>query len=214
MQSASAAHSGAPRIGARWLRGGSVWWASLVACAAVLSRRQLSDYDLPWNLATGRILLETRQIPRVDDLAFTARPLRYVEVLGDALLYAVYAVTGAAGLQLLCAGIGALALALLVSRAEGLGALRWLWGALGLYAGSQWFIMRPVMFSYVGVILTLIVLEAHRRAPDRRRGRLLLSSLVPLFFVWANVHGFVASGTWLALGYAVYRGIARLLAPR
>src|SRR5690606_15520753 len=109
---------------------------------------------------------------------------------------------------------GGLAVAVPVGRPGPLGPRRWLWGALGLFAASEWFIMRPVMFSYVGVILTLIVLEAHRGAPDRQRARRRLGWLVPLFFVWANVHGFVALGAWLAVAYALYRATARALARR
>jgi hypothetical protein len=191
-----------------WAR--ATWWTSSIAALAILSRRQLTDFDLPWNLATGRILLATRQIPRVDDIAYTARPLRYVEVLGDALLFAVYSATGAAGLQVLCAVIGLLAVVLLHVRTQNLGSVRWLWCALGLYALSEWFIMRPVMISWLAMIVTLSLLEVHRLAPDRRGGRRALAALVPLFFAWANIHGFVALGAALALGYALYRAGARV----
>src|SRR3954469_21848784 len=129
---------GAQRSGARRNAARSVWFACALAAVALLGRRQLTDFDLPWNLATGRIVLQTRHIPSVDDLAFTARPLRYVEVMGDSLLYAVYAVTGPAGLQLLAAVIGVSVLALLEARSRGLGSLRWSWAGLGLFALSDW----------------------------------------------------------------------------
>ncbi len=177
---------------------------------ALLARRQLTDFDLPWNLATGRILLQTRHIPSIDDLAFTARPLRYVEVLGDAFLYALYAATGAAGLQLLCAVIGVSALVLLEARTRSLGSLRWLWAGLGLFALSDWFILRPVLFSWLGLLLTLSLLERHRLAAAPARGRWALAALTPLFLIWANVHGFVALGVAAAIGYAAYRCGARL----
>jgi hypothetical protein len=189
-----------------------VWWASLIASGVILSRRQLSDFDLPWNLATGRILLATRRIPHIDDLAYTARPLRYVEVLADAPLYAVYSSTGAAGLQVIGALIGLVTLSLLQARAKDMKMVRWLWGALGLYALGDWVIVRPVLLSWVGLSVTMSLLELHRLAPDRRGGRRALAGLVPLFFLWANSHGFVALGVALAVGYALYRALARVFA--
>lgn len=203
----------APNTAVRgWQRG--VWLACLLGALVILARRQLTDFDLPWNLATGRIVLQTRQIPVVDDLAFTARPLRYVEVLGDTALYAIYAATGAGGLQLLCACVGLGTIGLLESRARHMGLLRWPWAALGLYALSDWFVMRPVLFSWLGLIVTLNLLQRHRLARDLRQARWALAALVPLFFAWANVHGFVALGVALALGYALYRSGARLLGRR
>jgi hypothetical protein len=189
-----------------------VWFVCAIAAVALLGRRQLTDFDLPWNLATGRIVLQTRHIPSVDEIAFTARPLRYVEALGDSLLYALYAVTGPAGLQLLCALIGVSAVALLEARTRGLGSLRWLWAGLGLFALSDWFVMRPVLFSWLGLLVTLSLLERHRLAPAQARGRWALAALTPLFLIWSNVHGFVALGVAVALGYALYRCGARLFA--
>jgi len=201
----AAQRSGVLRNAAR-----SVWFACALAAVALLGRRQLTDFDLPWNLATGRIVLQTRHIPSIDDLAFTARQLRYVEVLGDSLLYAIYAVTGAAGLQLLGAAIGVSAVALLEARTRGLGSLRWPWAGLGLFALSDWFILRPVLFSWLGLLVTLSLLEQHRLAPAQARGRWALAALTPLFFVWANMHGFVALGAAIAIGYALFRCCTRL----
>lgn len=202
-----------PNPGVRFDPARAIWWLGCVGSGVIMSRRQLTDYDLPWNLATGRLLLERGRIPSVDELAYTARPLRYVEVFGDASLFALYSRTGAAGLQVLCAGIGLLAVALLHVRTARLGALRWLWGALGLFALSDWCVMRPVMFSWLAILLTLGALDAHRRDPEQRRGRAALASLVPLFFLWANVHGFVALGVPLVLAYAAYRAlVARIVA--
>src|SRR5204863_8969729 len=102
--------------------------------------------------------------------------------------------TGAAGLQIAGALIGVVALALLQTRASAMGPIRWLWAGLGFYALADWIILRPVMFSWLGLIVTLSLLERHRLASDRRRGRWALFMLVPLLFVWANIHGIVSLG--------------------
>lgn len=119
--------------------------------------------------------------------------------LGDGFLYGIYALTGALGLQILCAGLGLASIALLHAQTTRIGPLRWPWISLGLFALSDWFLMRPVLFSWAGLLITLTLLEAHRTAPERQRARRLLLALVPLFFVWANVHGFVAIGALLAV---------------
>ena len=43
----------------------------VLVCGAVCAFRPLRDFDLPWNLATGRLIWQTGSIPRIDDLAFT-----------------------------------------------------------------------------------------------------------------------------------------------
>lgn len=45
--------------------------------------------DLPWNLASGKVLVPMRGIPAHDMLGDTHGTLRYVEVLGDVGLFAI-----------------------------------------------------------------------------------------------------------------------------
>jgi hypothetical protein len=181
----------------------------VVGSVVALSFRPLTDYDLPWNLATGRIIWSTRAIPRVDDLAFTARPLRYVEPLGDLLLYLTQHAFGARGLQVLGACLAGLTLLTLYAAGRRAGPIALLITGFAAAALADWFYLRPVLFSYAALPFTLLLLSTHRASPGTRRGRLALGGLVVLHLVWANIHGFVAIGCALVVGYAGFRLVAR-----
>jgi hypothetical protein len=187
---------------------------SVLASSVALCFRPLTDYDLPWNLATGRIIWNTQSIPRIDDLAFTARPLRYVEPLGDLLLFLTEHLLGVRGLQVLgalLAGVVVLTLFAFNRRAGPMAVL--ITGFAGA-ALASWLYLRPVVFSFFGLGLTLGLLAVHRASPGTRRGRRALAWLIPFHWAWANTHGFVAIGCALVVGYAGVRLATRLLRGR
>ena len=194
----------------RYLRlGQAALLLGAVGSVVALSFRPLTDYDLPWNLATGRIIWSTRSIPRVDDLAFTARPLRYVEPLGDLLLFLTHQAFGPRGLQVLGALLGGSILLTLYAVGRRAGPMALLVTGFAAAALADWFYLRPVLFSYAALPLTLLCLSVHRACPGTRRGHLALGGLVLLHLAWANIHGFVALGCALVVGYAGFRLAAR-----
>lgn len=186
---------------------------ALIALAVGVGVRRMADPDLPWHLATGRIIAATRSLPRTDDLSFTHQPVRYVESVSDALLYALYALGGPVTLQAL-AGLLALAVALVAwRRAAGAGPIAALFAALLVASMGPWLITRPATLSFALLGLALLALEAHRAAPGTPHGRRALWALVPLHALWANVHGFVVVSVAITALYAGARVAARLL-PR
>lgn len=161
----------------------------LAATVVVLSRRPLTDYDLPWNLATGRILWASHAIPRIDDLAFTHGALRYVEVVGDWFLWGVRRYFGDRGLQTVGALSAAIAFGATFLRARRAHPIAMLLTSWLAAATVSWFTVRPATLSFALLSAGLLVIDGHRECVTRWT-RLL--PVVPLAFLWANVHGFVA----------------------
>jgi hypothetical protein len=79
---------------------------------------------------------------------------------------------------------------------------------------NAWLLVRPATLGFLFTALTLAAIEAHRRSPATRPGRLALAGVVPLAAVWANSHGSVTLGIALVGGYAAYRACCRAAAGR
>jgi len=190
----------------------------LVLVVIVLSLRRLDDWDLPWHLATGRVIAQTHSIPRIDDLAFTHGVVKYTEVISDVLLYGVIHVFGPFGLQLLNGlTVGATALAL-HRTLRGVGPFSYIVVALAIVTMSPWLYIRPATLSLLLLAVVMLVIDLHRREPESQRSERALLLLVPLQFVWANVHGYAPLGAILLWLHAGHRVVARLrpspLTPR
>ncbi len=187
-----------------WLPG-----LGLIAVFAALSRRMLGDFDLPWHLAMGRVVASTRSLPKVDDLAFTHRPIQYTEFVSDLTLYAAHQLAGPLGIQVLVALAVVATAGLVWACQRKVGPMAWVAVALSLAAMNAWLIARPATFGFCMLAAALFLFETHRAAPTTRGGTRALFSLVPLFVLWANVHPSVFLGVSIAVGYAGYRLVCR-----
>lgn len=182
----------------------AVWTVGVVLTGLVVSARKLGDFDLPWHLAFGRLVVSAKFIPRVDDLAYTHRPIEYAEFLADLLLYGLMRLTGPLGLQVLGGVLTMLVLWVLAVKLRG-GPAGLLVSASAIAAASAWFIVRPATISFLLIAWTPVALEIHRSDPLSKPSRVALVSLVPLHLLWANLHGFVVIGAALVVVYALYR---------
>ena len=181
-----------------------VWTLGVVATGVAVSVRKLGDFDLPWHLAFGRLIASTNAIPRVDDLAYTHRPIEYAEFLADLLLYGLMRFAGPLGLQVL-GGVLTMLVLWVLSRELRTGPAGLLVAASAVAAAGAWFIVRPATLSFVLVAWTAAALESHRSNPLSRSGRAMLASLVPVHLLWANLHGFVVVGLTVVVAYLLYR---------
>lgn len=186
----------------------ALFLAACGAFAAAITARRLGDFDLPWHLATGRVIAQTHQVPKIDPLAFTHEPLRYVEPLGDLASWGLYRAFGPLGLQMIGGAVAWIVAATLFAHARK-SAVTFGLVALVLAALAGWLVVRPATISFAFIAYELMVLERHRRAPDEPRARIGLATLPLVALVWGNVHGFVAFGVWLLLGYFGYRVLSR-----
>ena len=79
----------------------------------------VADYDMGWQLATGRYVVQHHQIPRTDVLSFTSagKPWAYPPFAG-VLFYLTYTAFGYAGLSWFCALACLAVVAYLVRRGD------------------------------------------------------------------------------------------------
>lgn len=172
-----------------------------------LASRCLGNPDLGWHLATGRSIVAHGAIPRIDDLAVSHAPVRYVLAISDVLLYLAMRVGGDGGVQVFGALVALTTPLLTVIQGRKTPAALMV-AALLAAALNAWVSPSSSPCSLPLLAATLLLLDLHRRAPDSRGGRRALFGLVPLLFVWANTHGTVTVGAIIVLTYAFDRLVA------
>lgn len=186
----------------------------LVACVAA---RRLGDFDLPMHMATGRLLLQTWHLPRVDDFSYLHGTIRYIEVISVVLFYGAFRLGGALGLQLV-GGVAAGALASsLWLQSRRFGPIALVSTAVAVASASSFLVVRSSALSFPLLAATLLALDGHRRHAregNRRRATQWLAAFVGLAFVWANVHGSVPFGLLVGLMYLGYRVACRVARGR
>ncbi len=174
----------------------------LLVCGVFVALRDFEvDPDLWWHIKVGESILATHRWPTTDPYSFTAagQPWLAYEWLGDILIAGTARVGGLRGLQALLIVLGAaimLALygyATLRSRNSKAGFLT---ATVLLVLAVANFNLRPQMFGYLFLILTLIALERFRQGKPAA-----LWFLPPLFLIWINTHGSWEIGLGIILVY-------------
>ena len=146
----------------------------------------VADYDMGWQLATGRYVVQHHQIPRTDVLSFTSagKPWAYPPFAG-VLLYLTYGAFGYAGLSWFCALACLGVVAYLVRRGDIGSAFLAMLAVQSIAARTG---PRADLFSTVFFAFFLGELWAYHRGT---RCRLWLLPVLMLF--WVNLHpGFIA----------------------
>ncbi len=157
-----------------------------------MAARNALDPDMWWHLRTGQLILQNHAVFHADPYSFTRAGVLWVnhEWLSDILMFALYRFTGWTGLIAAFAVIISATFVLVFRRCQGsasLAALVTVWAA---FATSPVWGVRPQMISLLlaSVLLTL-------RETDRR----LAWWIVPLMWLWANLHAGFALGIVLLL---------------
>jgi tetratricopeptide (TPR) repeat protein len=146
----------------------------------------VADYDMGWQLATGRYVVQHHQIPRTDVLSFTSagKPWAYPPFAG-VLLYLTYCAFGYAGLSWFCALACLAVVAYLVHRGDIGSAVLAMLAVQSIAARTA---PRADLFSTMFFAFFLGELWAYHRGT---RSRPWLLPVVMLF--WVNLHpGFIA----------------------
>lgn len=170
-----------------------------------LSLAPVSDGDIWWHLATGRLIAEGGGIPHTDPFTYTAfgRPWVTHEWLSAVLFFQLHRLGGIHLLVLFKAGLAALAVTLgaFAGLAGGRARERLAGAALGVVLAAPLIslraFVRPHMLTAVllGVLLLFLRLES---TTGQRRWRV---ALAPLFLLWANLHSGFILGFLLVLLY-------------
>lgn len=152
----------------------------------------MTDFDGPWHLACGRLIVETGTVPRADPFCFSSDGLDWINLnwLAQVVLYRVYAWRGFEGTislagLLLVVTLGAVTLA---ARARGAGAVATLAGLVPLWvtvvAAHS---IRPQAATFALVALVALVLE--RPDPDLRFGWRRAGLVLAALLLWSQLHG-------------------------
>jgi len=169
----------------------------------------LADADYFWHFATGRLIADSGQVPSSDPFSFTwaGRPWTPHEWLGELLIY--WLVSGLGGtltaivFGLLSAGavaLGALTAARLTAARLGARSLPIVVAAaISALVLVGYVTVRPQVISWLLFgVLSLLLLSLDGARP--RRALLL----IPLFVVWANLHGLYVVGLGAVAVYALF----------
>ena len=174
----------------------------LVAVALIGVHDRLPDPDTWWHVAVGEQILRTHTWPNSDPYSFTAPGAHWIayEWLGEVAMALAARAGGLSGLAALLFGLVAAITAFLYSyfyvRCGNAKAACVATGIL-LPIAAAVFTLRPQLFGYVFLLITLICLERFRQGHSRA-----LWFLPPLFLVWVNTHGtFVFGLVAIALYY-------------
>ena len=166
--------------------------------------RPLVDNSFFTHLSTGRLILERGSVPSVDPYTFTAHGEPWVvqSWLASVLYASVEAIGGAAGVRVLMGLVAALltALAWRLTRPAESVVVRLALGALFLAANAELWSERPFMLGLAALACVVLVAD----------GELDPRWLVPIGWVWVNVHGSFPLG----LAYLVVVAVGQRLDGR
>jgi hypothetical protein len=149
-----------------------------------------------WHLVVGEQIISNGQIPREDNFSFTPSGQPWVadQWLAEIGMAGIYRLAGWDGLltitTAILAGVFTFIATILLR-----GGIHWLLTgmiiALLLLTGSHQFHIRPLVFTFVGLTITFsLLVDVENENHSLHRCWLL----VPLFILWANLHGGVLLG--------------------
>lgn len=155
----------------------------IVTAGWVIGLRPLTDNSFFTHLATGRIILDSGSVPSTDPYTYTAQGSSWLvqSWLASVLYATVERLGGATGLRLLmgCTAAVLTALAWRLTRPAESVVVRVALGAVFVGVGAQLWAERPLMLGLIA--LACVVLAAEGGLDPRW--------LVPIGWVWVNVHG-------------------------
>lgn len=171
----------------------------------------VADTDLWGYMAFGRLFWETNDFPYYDVFSYvpTLRPWVYHEWLTGFIFYSIYNSFASSGLQLLKYGLGFLALWFVYLTSRQRGALP-LSAGLGVLAivgllRMGYSPVRAQVFTYCFFALSFYLLEISRMSKHWR----WLWLLIPIIFLWCNLHGGFVAGLGLIGIYALGETISK-----
>jgi len=176
---------------------------------AVTLGKGVRDPDYFWHVIAGEYILSTGGVPDVDPFSFTwiGQPWTPHEWLSEVLIHGLVATLGEIGALAVFAAIpGAtiLLLALLLAR---LGVRTWAQApvlALTAIVISPYATLRPQALSWLLLAVTVALLVSVQ-AVSRRR----LVLVLPLFVLWANMHGLYIVGIGVVGAYGLFTLLGR-----
>jgi tetratricopeptide (TPR) repeat protein len=185
----------------RWLKSALYPAAAAIALIYVFlaGLKTVVDFDLGWQMATGRYILAHHVIPRTELFSYTAHGVEWIyPILSGIIFYLLYQIGGYAAISWLCALTCVACMALLLyKRSYWAAALALL--AVPVFASEV--MPRASLFTMLLFTASARILLEHFEESKARRVPLWL--LPVLMLLWVNLHtGFIA-GLALIVAYAL-----------
>ncbi len=160
----------------------------------------IPSVDTWWHLATGRYILQTHAVPHADPFSATVagKPWIAHDWLAAVVFYVGFLPLGSAGLLLLTALVLTLSFMLAYQRSGGPLPARILALALGVWATTPIFCVRPQIFTYLLASFFIAVLTRFFNKGSYRP----LFVLPLLTILWVNLHGAYILGPTIILLFA------------
>jgi hypothetical protein len=183
---------------------------------------KLWDYDFWWHISTGRYIAESKVLPDEDPFSFVnnleeneyIHPTRAGFILkqywlSQILFYKVYSAFDEKGMILLRSALLFATVFLVfvwlqrhnVKFYIAFPAVFFAFQSTMVYTGE-----RPVLFTILFTVIAFFILEEFKRKESRA-----LFALIPLMFLWANLHGGFIMGNILILTWIIGETINLLL---
>lgn len=175
------------------LAAGAMLWSFYSGVLAV----QIRDFDDFWHLWSGRLIVESGTVPRVDPVCFSSTGLDWINVnwLAQVLNYRAFLAYGLAGPAELAALAAAVVLAChlyLLRRIEAGAIPSVLSLAVLLYRLEASFSTRPQIYSFALLAVVSLILRLNT---DRSRISFsAAAAIAAIMLVWNNLHGGVIFG--------------------
>lgn len=185
----------------------------------------LWDYDFWWHIATGRYIVEHKEIPTQDKFSFvteenrgqfkvTALRERFLMRqywLAQVIFYYIYTLFGPWGIVAMRSLLLTLTLGLVykglrrfeVPQLFSLSLLIPVFYVFHKYTGE-----RPVLFTFVFAVLTFLLIEDYLKSKGENKA---LCSLPPAMLIWSNLHGGFIIGIILIIVYLVIESFKFIL---
>ncbi len=170
----------------------------------------LDDSDVPWHLATGKLLLETGKVPTTDPWSFASQgqPWYLLSWVWDLLLGVAEKGFGEFGVLvfvlMVSAALVSMLAAHLVTMRVSLSAIFFTSMVAGLCI-QDFITARPHLGGYA-LAFIFYVLAYHSRGKTTYG---TLRALPPLMLLWANTHGSFIAGFTILAAYSVEAFVAR-----
>jgi len=173
------------------------------------------DPDYFWHVTTGGLIAQTGQVPTTDPFSFTwtGMPWTLHEWLSELLMYWLVASAGQLGALVIFGLLPAAIMAVMAGMLARMGVRVLAFGLPAVLIGlviTPYVTLRPQAISWLLLAVLLWILAELR--PDRP-ARVLW--LIPLFVLWANLHGVYVIGLGVVGVYGLFTILGRTpMSPR
>jgi hypothetical protein len=159
----------------------------LMVFALAVRQSAYIDPDLWWHLQAGQDIVQSQSIPKVDTYSFTKLGSEWVahEWLSEVVMFFIYKASGWGGLLFVFSVLITVTLYLTYRRCEGKPYAAALAILLAAGSSSPLFGIRPQMIT---LLLVTIFIGLLTRYSDDGEGKRLWC-MVPIMFLWVNLHG-------------------------